>query len=162
VRSLHDGRDDFIKAKDLNEDMMVNPNPAAEDEDDVFTAAGACGDPIDMELKVNVDRVRAVTIALHPTRPNSLSWWEAKKQGSAYRSSRLHEPELYHAVHDAVQGHLQPPCPQVDDRRGALDDNHATALRLSAATAKLECMKLTKHTAGISSIDSDDKDVLEG
>ena len=40
----------------------------------------------------------------------------------------------------------------VDSRRSVLDDNRAAALRLSAATVKIEREKLTKPTASITSL----------
>ena len=75
---------------------------------------------------------------------------------------RLHEPRLYYDLLDAVRGCVQPARPHgwtVGDRRGALAENRASALTLSAAVAKLDRSNLVKPQA-VMSMATDD-DVLE-
>jgi hypothetical protein len=134
-----------------------HPKPSAVDDDDMFTAAGAGAvvNAIDAQLITYVAKVREVKGNPPAKLPSSLSWWEANGAslplvlrvymniGSIMMCSTLSE---------AVFNQL---ALTVTDRRGALRDDRAAALTLSAAVAKLDREKLAKPRAVVAASDDD-------
>ena len=150
-------RDHFISAKDIVKSMMVVPSAVADEDDDMFTAAGAgvALSPIDSQLKEYVEHVRAVKSAPPVAMPSSLSWWEAK--GSSMPLvlrvyMNLGSIMLCSTPSEAVFNQL---ALTVRDRRGSLRDDRAAALTLSAAVAKLERDNLARLSATTSAADDD-------
>jgi len=154
-------KQNFLKAKDIVVDMCGAPDAEADDDDDMFTAAGAEAKvpPIQAQLSVYVGMVRDLSKAPPATMPSSKSWWEANGKAlplilRVYMN--IGSIMLCSTPSEAVFNQL---ALTVTDRRGTLGDDRAAALTLSAAVAKLDSINLAKPIASVSS--SDDDDVLE-
>jgi hypothetical protein len=152
-------KDDFVKGSDLVKALMVAPISAASDDDDMFTAAGAgpATSPIDAEVKAYLEKVRALK-GNPPTKlPSSLSWWEANGKGLPMMLRvymNLGSIMICSTPSEAVFNQL---ALTVNDRRGSLADNRASALTLSAAVAKLDRDKLIQPISSMAG----DEDSLE-
>ena len=136
---------------------MVDPKPSADDDDDMFTAAGAGAvvNAIDAQLIAYVVKVREVKGNPPAKPPSSLSWWEANGASlplvlRVYMN--LGSIMLCSTPSEAVFNQL---ALTVTDRRGALRDDRAAALTLSAAVNKLDREKLAKPRAVVAASDDD-------
>lgn len=156
-------RDDFVKASEIVKSLMAVPVPDVSDEDDMFAAAGArpASSPIDVEMASYLDKVRSLK-GNPPAKPlSSLSWWEANGNTMPLMLRvymNLGSIMICSTPSEAVFNQLRVAL-TVDDRRGALADDRASALTLSAAVAKLDRSNLVKSQA-VAGMATDD-DVLE-